>query len=369
MTPLKTLAAFGVCAALALSFGAPDGHAFLEKFKKKGKTEAAQKAPVQPVQSESDLRREHEELKKQYEALDADRQNILEQTKHLFSVKSELSQTREAQDRIKNLLVSLTKRNRRLHGVSRKHAQETRSLVKYNDQVEAAYGEILPKYDQLMNENAQLSVALLEKVDQSPEYQRMAKEAEALRRVVQVKEDEARKRAKEISDLTKKTAVLENTEDKLITELEAKSGTVTNLRAERESLLEINADLAQQVEELPKKFEDMAKQNNLLLRETADMHYNMGVFFTQNRNYTRALSEFERALEFNPENAKVHYNLGYLYADQLKEHDRAMYHFRRYITIEPQSEKAESVRDYLLVRKTMGDKPYVEKMPKLQRAD
>jgi len=363
--PPKAVFAFGLSAALALSLGAGDGEAFLEKLKK-GKKETPQSTvPQEPA---VDYQAQYEELKKQYDALEADRQNILEQTKHLFTVKSELTQIQEGQEAIKEIAASMARRNRRLHEVSRKRRGEASSLVRYNDQVESAYGELLPKYEQLVEENAQLSVALLEKVDQTPEYQRMAGEVESLRKAVQIKEDEARRRAAEIDDLKKKTGILEDKENRLSEELEIKKDDLTNLRAERESLVEINADLAKAVEEMPKKFENMSKQNHLLLKETADMHYNMGVFFIENRNYQRALNEFERALEFDPNHAKVHYNLGYLYSEQLKEHDRAMYHFRRYLTIEPQSEKAESVRDYLLVRQTMGDKPHIDKIASLRQA-
>lgn len=43
--------------------------------------------------------------------------------------------------------------------------------------------------------------------------------------------------------------------------------------------------------------------------DAAEMHNLMGIFFLQNRNYARAQNHFKRALVYNPELRKAHYNL------------------------------------------------------------
>ena len=43
--------------------------------------------------------------------------------------------------------------------------------------------------------------------------------------------------------------------------------------------------LEQQVDNLPKKFSKMARENKILVKETGDMHYNLGVFYAGEMNY------------------------------------------------------------------------------------
>ena len=123
------------------------------------------------------------------------------------------------------------------------------------------------------------------------------------------------------------------------------------------ALLETNKQLKTMVEDTPNRFRDMASENKRLVKETSDMHYNLGVFYVNKRDYPMAIKEFQRALEINPNNAKAHYNLGYLYSEQLEQHDQAMAHFKRYLEIDPHSKESEVVRSYMLVRQVYGDRP------------
>ncbi|MDE0839020.1 MAG: hypothetical protein OSB41_08190, partial [Kiritimatiellae bacterium] len=47
-------------------------------------------------------------------------------------------------------------------------------------------------------------------------------------------------------------------------------------------------------------------------------HYNMGCVYKASRQYTRAQSEFMKAMEIREDDAAVHYNLGILYDDDLE---------------------------------------------------
>ena len=119
------------------------------------------------------------------------------------------------------------------------------------------------------------------------------------------------------------------------------------LRAQNGSLTKGNAELNQLINQAPDKIKDMAAQNTALLKETAEMHYNMGVFFTDNKEFERAEKEYQRALEFDPNNLKVHYNLGYLYAEDLNRQDKAVFHLEKFLQIDPAAKESEAVRSYL----------------------
>ncbi len=111
-------------------------------------------------------------------------------------------------------------------------------------------------------------------------------------------------------------------------------------------------ELNELINQAPGRIKDMAAQNQALVKETAEMHYNMGVFFTENKKFENAEREYVRALEFDPNNLKVHYNLGYLYAEDLNKHDKAMFHLEKYLQIDPNSKESEAIRSYIATRQT-----------------
>ena len=112
-------------------------------------------------------------------------------------------------------------------------------------------------------------------------------------------------------------------------------------------LFQIFSCLNDLINQAPDKIREMAAQNTTLLRETAEMHYNMGVFFTNNKEFARAEKEYLRALDFDPNHLKVHYNLGYLYAEDLDKQDKAVEHLQKFSQIEPSSKESEAVRSYI----------------------
>lgn len=120
-----------------------------------------------------------------------------------------------------------------------------------------------------------------------------------------------------------------------------------------------NKALEQQLMETPKKFAEIARQNKVLISQTANMHYNLGVFYTKQKEYTRALAEFEKALELTPNDAYVHFNLGYIYAEHLANRQKAIEHFRQYLRFVKKDDKdIDWVKKYIITWETwQGKKP------------
>ena len=118
-----------------------------------------------------------------------------------------------------------------------------------------------------------------------------------------------------------------------------------------------NKALAQELRDLPKKVTELARQNKKLIQETSRMHYNLGVFFTRQRDYRRALTEFKKAVEIEPSDAYSHFNLGYIYAEYLVNREKAVEHFRKFLNLaEADDEDTEWVKRYLLTWETYGGK-------------
>src|SRR3989338_8612037 len=91
-------------------------------------------------------------------------------------------------------------------------------------------------------------------------------------------------------------------------------------KSEIEALEKDRRELLKELEAAPKKFKDLAQQNKILIKETADMHYNLGVFYSENKRFDRAVSEFKKVVDLNPQHSKAHYNLGYIYSEHYQNH-------------------------------------------------
>jgi tetratricopeptide (TPR) repeat protein len=120
-----------------------------------------------------------------------------------------------------------------------------------------------------------------------------------------------------------------------------------------------NRALEAKLEAMPGKYAEIARQNKTLIRRTSNMHYNMGVFYTKQKEYTRAIAEFEKAVELAPDDAYAHFNLGYIYAEYLIDRPKAVEHFRHYLRLAKKEDKdVDWAKKYIITWDAMqGDKP------------
>lgn len=82
-------------------------------------------------------------------------------------------------------------------------------------------------------------------------------------------------------------------------------------------------------------------------REKVDMHYNVGCIFRSSGQYLKAEQEFLKALALAPDDADVHYNLGILCQENLKNPAKAREHYERYIELAPSQKEAAKVRQWI----------------------
>ncbi len=168
---------------------------------------------------------------------------------------------------------------------------------------------------------------------------------------IEKKMEEMRKEMKPL-ELDREDLYQLRTENK---EMEKKMKYVTELEDRQKQLIKENAEYREKLEVLKGKFKDavpgLAKSGRIsqkMMRENADMHYNLGTIFLNNKQYKEAIKEYERVLELRPNDPETHYNLGVLYDDFLKDREKALYHYQKYLAINPKAPDAKKVETYIL---------------------
>jgi tetratricopeptide (TPR) repeat protein len=83
-------------------------------------------------------------------------------------------------------------------------------------------------------------------------------------------------------------------------------------------------------------------------RDSRDLHYNMAQVYSREGRFKDAEKEYLEALKLDPTDADVHYNLGVLYDDELKNKRQAAVHYRRYLKLRPDAPDVDTVRNWLM---------------------
>lgn len=301
------------------------------------------------------LSADYDQLKKKYADLETDRNNVLEQTKNLVQEKSKWTEMEEEFQGLKKSNALFMDQKDKIHSENQKLKHDLAAIMDHFDQLKESYQEIQVKQDKLDTENAGLRTLLAKKIQEAPEYQALSRELGSFRNENKTQSNTIKTldaKLKKALDYIKK---IQDRDLKFAKQAQGSKKTLDALKTENVKLQQTNGVLNKNVEDTPDHFRKMAEQNRTLLKETAEMHYNMGVLFTQNKNYPLAVKEFLRALDFDPNNVKAHYNLGYIYSEQMDKHDEAMSHFEKYLELNPDGKESESIRSYLMVRNAYGD--------------
>ena len=82
-------------------------------------------------------------------------------------------------------------------------------------------------------------------------------------------------------------------------------------------------------------------------KERLILAYNTGCIYKAGRQYDKAESEFLKALELDPDDPGVHYNLGILYDDSLGDAKKAKYHYKRFLALSPNDKDAPNVVEWM----------------------
>jgi tetratricopeptide (TPR) repeat protein len=74
---------------------------------------------------------------------------------------------------------------------------------------------------------------------------------------------------------------------------------------------------------------------------------NLAAIYKEKRWYGRAIAMFQKALEIDPSYAHAHLGLGSVYAEGLRNRQKAIYHYRQYLRLQPNGTYAPQVRAWL----------------------
>lgn len=298
------------------------------------------------------LQQDYDDLRKKFNELETDRNNVLSQTRTLLQEKAQWQGVQEQLENLKKTNKAFAAQKEKLLSENQRLKAEAAEILQSFEGLKQSYQDLLAKQEEAQKENAQLRDLLTKQVQATPEYQLLDREAKRLR-------EENEKLGQTINLMEGKLRLAldrikkdQEREISMLRQVRGQKQMLDEVRAQNEALTKTNQELNGLIKQAPGRIKDMAAQNRSLLKETAEMHYNMGVFFTQNKQFPQAEREYVRALDFDPNNLKVHYNLGYLYAEDLDRHDKAMFHLEKYLQIDPNSKESESIRSYIATRQT-----------------
>lgn len=81
----------------------------------------------------------------------------------------------------------------------------------------------------------------------------------------------------------------------------------------------------------------------------------------RNGDFLEAINLYERALDGSARSAEIHYRLGLLYDEKMRDPFNALHHFKRYLTLDPTGSRATEVKNFMkkdelaLVTELSGD--------------
>jgi tetratricopeptide (TPR) repeat protein len=338
---------------------------------------------------------------RELKTIKADRENILIQTKGLLVDRAKVEELEEALQKAKTEASAAEKELGQVKGQNLSLTEERNKLQASQDQLTAAQAKLTDERDKLKIDygRSATKARIKELEKKNSDLQRDLKsEVADLQRDLKSKAAEAREREKElearvkqltqensrlpkeeqekelearVKQLSQENFLLAGEKNKLAGEKNKLAGEKNKWAAVRDLLagqlkdykknyamaLKKNKAMESKIRETPAKFAEIARQNKVLLRQTSEMHYNLGVFYSKNKDYDRAVAEFEQCVAINPNDASAHFNLGYIYSEYLVNRERAMDHFRHYLRLAKSDDPdVDWVKRYILTWETYSGK-------------
>lgn len=306
------------------------------------------------------LKAENERLAKELENTKLDRDNVLRQAKGFLQEKESLlakiEEVKGLSSQSEVELESLNKENEMLQSeVEKMKAARLRDQELFEEEKRAFERRIADaeartqSLTQIMTEYTPEKIqALLE------DNKRLQGESEGMaRRVLEMeKRIEEMRRAMTPLELDREELQRAKAEKR---EMEKRVRYVEKLEQRQGQLIRENAEYRERLEVMKAKFKEAApglakstRVSQKMMRENADMHYNLGTIFLHNKQYRQAIDEYENVLELRPADPETHYNLGVLYDDYIKDRQKALYHYQKYLAINPKAPDAKKVESYIL---------------------
>lgn len=306
------------------------------------------------------LKAELEKASRELEVIRTDRDNILKQAKIFLadkeSLEAEIKKLKGEDSQVGVELEAFKKENEILKSeietLKKETAEEQEDRFKEKEDLEqriadleaqaaslAAVTSDYPpaKIQQLVEDHNRLDVENLNLAKQILEYEKQIEDWKRQLKPFELDREELYRVRTENQELKKRF--------KYINELEER----------QKQLLQENAEYREKLEVMKGKFKEsvpglarVSRISQKMMRENADMHYNLGTIFLNNKQHREAIREYEQVLELRPNDPDTHYNLGVLYDDYLKDREKALYHYQKYLAVSPKAPDAKRVESYIL---------------------
>ncbi|MBI5149350.1 MAG: hypothetical protein HZA28_01070 [Candidatus Omnitrophica bacterium] len=264
----------------------------------------------------------YDDLLKELEAVKADRANILTQTKTLLGERGKSAELQDELARVKSSVGTIEKSKQELEVKNKVLQSKIGELHEARARIALELEEMKLAYERVQN-----NTAVKDLNAQITELQKSLKIEKADAK------EESKKNETAVNTIKKELAKVAGQRDKLAVANEQLKTQAGESQQQYADAAEKNKALEQKIREMPGKFVEVSRQNQVLLKQTAEMHYNLGVFYTKHKEYDRALSEFVKGVEINPNDAYAHFNIGYIYAEYRVNRKKAMEHFRRFLSL------------------------------------
>ena len=285
------------------------------------------------IKSSEPWYQEYTSTAKELETIKADRENILVQTKGLLGAREE---ARELKDALEKATTEASAAEKELGQVK----GQDLSLTEERNKLQAELDRLTQERDRLKIDYGR-STNLARIKDLKEKLANLQRDLKG-----GIAEGRAQERDNFLARLTEEKNKWEAARDRL-------TGELRDYKKNYAIALNKNRGLDSKIRETPSKFAEIARQNKVLLRQTSEMHYNLGVFYSKGKDYDRAVAEFEQCVAINPNDASAHFNLGYIYSEYLVNRDKAMDHFRHYLRLAKSSDPdVDWVKKYILTWET-----------------
>lgn len=275
------------------------------------------------------IQTQYDELTKTHQALSQDRDNLIAQ---VAGTKETLERQREETARHESAARQTAAERDLLASLLKKAAQEHQALSGQVGPLQEQLQELERVYDQALQERDALKGDLAKALQKTHEKQ-LKQDLASQRKERQELERQLRSAQREMGEI-------QGRETRVKKQLKSLQEDYAKVAADRNRLRRQNTMIPSDVNQL-------AREHQRLLKETADMHYNLGVLFSEQKQYAQAAAEFGKVIELRPDDADTYYNLGVIYAEHLPDRERAIAHFRRYLKINPRARDASWVKQYI----------------------
>jgi chromosome segregation ATPase len=315
----------------------------LELKRQKGAFEQNSKETVEIKKEYDKIKNDLAKLKQEYESARSERDNTFSRAKELLAENQRLKESRAS------LESSKENSNKEMQLLEKQRSETLEQNLTLKEQIK----DFQTLQKQLIKEKEQLQVNLTRALEKSG-IKKMEEENASFKAAA--KSAEAKLSQKETE-----AARLKESESKFKAEAVALSAKVEELNKNYAEAIKKNREFEKKVSEAPAKFTEIARQNRALIKSTANLHYNAGVFYTKQKEYSRAAAEFEKAIELVPDDAYSHFNLGYIYAEYVVDRPKAIEHFKAYLRSAKKEDKdVDWVKKYILTWESWSAKQPME---------